>query len=65
MELSYLLTGLVFLLGFTSNCVNSERIAHLEKRNQELQTQITKERATAADFDLTRKVLAGREGLVQ
>lgn len=51
MKRSALLTGLLVLLAITSTCDNSERMARLEKQNQELQAEVRK-RDAVADLDL-------------
>ncbi len=54
MKQSTLVTGLVVLLMITATCDNSERMARLEKQNQELQAEVSKSRATT-DYDLQSK----------
>ncbi len=43
------------LLAIATGCDTSERISRLEKQNQELQSQLSKERAATAGYDLQAK----------
>jgi dephospho-CoA kinase len=54
MKRSTLVTGLVILLVITATCDNSERMARLEKRDQELQAEVSKSHASA-NYDLQAK----------